>query len=131
MLLWPGACSVHVIFSERALVRLKTDHPDALVLAHPECEERVLRLADHIGSTTSILKYAKKSPAQSFIVVTESGIIHQMKKACPDKTFIPAPAGQRLRLQRVPVHEAEHPREGVPLHAGSDSPRSRCRRTCG
>jgi quinolinate synthetase A subunit/nicotinate-nucleotide pyrophosphorylase len=119
MLLWPGACSVHVIFSERAIVRLKTDHPDALVLAHPECEERVLRLADHIGSTTSILEYAKKSPAQSFIVVTESGIIHQMKKACPEKTF--RPRGQRVRLQRVPLHEAEHPREGVPLHAGSEA----------
>jgi quinolinate synthase len=102
MLLWPGACSVHVIFSERALVRLKTDHPEALVLAHPECEERVLRLADHIGSTTSILEYAKKSPAQSFIVVTESGIIHQMKKACPEKTFIPAPADNGCACNECP-----------------------------
>lgn len=91
MLLWPGSCSVHVTFSERQIVRLKEAHPDALVLAHPECEERVLRLADHIGSTTSILEFAKKSPAQRFIVATESGIIHQMKKACPEKTFIPAP----------------------------------------
>jgi quinolinate synthase len=91
MLLWPGACSVHVTFSERLLVRLKARHPDALVLAHPECEDRVLRHADHIGSTTSIFEYAKKSPARSFIVATESGIIHQMKKACPDKEFIPAP----------------------------------------
>ncbi len=91
MLLWPGSCSVHVTFSERQIVRLKEAHPDALVLAHPECEERVLRLADHIGSTTSILDFAKKSPAQRFIVATESGIIHQMKKACPEKTFIPAP----------------------------------------
>jgi quinolinate synthase len=91
MVLWPGSCSVHVTFSERRIVRLKAEHPDALVLAHPECEERVLRLADHVGSTTSILTYATKSPATSFIVVTEAGIIHQMKKACPDKTFIPAP----------------------------------------
>ena len=91
MVLWPGACSVHVIFSERRLIRLKAEHPDALVLAHPECEERVLRLADHVGSTTSILKYATTSQARSFIVVTEAGIIHQMKKACPDKEFIPAP----------------------------------------
>ncbi|MBE3134909.1 MAG: quinolinate synthase NadA, partial [Acidobacteria bacterium] len=91
MVLWPGSCSVHVTFSERQLVRLKVVHPEALVLAHPECEERVLRLADHIGSTTSILEFTKTSPARSFIVVTESGIIHQMKKACPDKVFIPAP----------------------------------------
>ncbi len=102
MLLWPGACSVHVIFSERAIVRLKAEHPDALVLAHPECEERVLRLADHIGSTTSILEYARKSPAQSFIVATESGIIHQMKKACPDKTFIPAPADNGCACNECP-----------------------------
>jgi quinolinate synthase len=102
MLLWPGDCSVHVIFSERAIVRLKTDHPGALVLAHPECEERVLRLADHIGSTTSILEYAKKSPAGSFIVVTESGIIHQMKKACPDKTFIPAPTDSGCACNECP-----------------------------
>jgi quinolinate synthase len=91
MVLWPGACSVHVTFSERRLIRLKAEHPDALVLAHPECEESVLRLADHVGSTTSILKYATTSPAPRFIVVTEAGIIHQMKKACPDKEFIPAP----------------------------------------
>ncbi len=91
MVLWPGACSVHVTFSERALVRLKIQHPDAVVLAHPECQENILRLADHIGSTTSILKFAIGSPAKTFIVVTESGIIHQMKKACPDKVFIPAP----------------------------------------
>jgi quinolinate synthase len=91
MVLWPGSCSVHVTFSERRILRLKAEHPEALVLAHPECEERVLRLADHIGSTTSILTYATTSPARAFIVVTESGLIHQMKKACPDKVFIPAP----------------------------------------
>ena len=102
MRLWPGACSVHVIFSERAIVRLKVEHPDALVLAHPECEERVLALADHIGSTTSILEYAKTSPARSFIVVTESGIIHQMKKACPDKMFIPAPPDNGCACNECP-----------------------------
>jgi quinolinate synthase len=91
MVLWPGSCSVHVTFSERRLIRLKAEHPEALVLAHPECEEPVLRLADHIGSTTSILNYATTSPARSFIVATEAGIIHQMKKAAPEKTFIPAP----------------------------------------
>jgi quinolinate synthase len=91
MVLWPGSCSVHVTFSERRIIRLKAENPEALVLAHPECEEAVLRLADHIGSTTSILNYAIKSPAKIFIVATEAGILHQMKKACPGKTFIPAP----------------------------------------
>jgi quinolinate synthase len=91
MVLWPGACSVHVTFSERMLVRLKAEHPDALVLAHPECQDGILRLADHIGSTTSILNYAITSPARTFVIATESGILHQMKKACPEKLFIPAP----------------------------------------
>jgi quinolinate synthase len=91
MVLWPGVCSVHVSFSERQLLRLKAEHPEALVLAHPECEAHILRLADHIGSTTSILEFAKKSEAAAFIVVTEAGIIHQMRKACPHKVFIPAP----------------------------------------
>jgi len=102
MVLWPGSCSVHVIFSERRILRLKAEHPDALVLAHPECEERVLRLADHIGSTTSILNYGIKSPARSFIVVTEPGIIHQMKKACPDKEFIPAPPENQCACNECP-----------------------------
>jgi quinolinate synthase len=91
MVLWPGSCSVHVMFSERQIVRLKADHPDALVVAHPECEDRVLRLADYIGSTTALLNYTMSSAAQAFIVVTEAGIIHQMKKASPGKVFIPAP----------------------------------------
>jgi quinolinate synthase len=102
MVLWPGSCSVHVTFSERQLIRLKAEHPEALVLAHPECEERVLRLADHVGSTTSILKYAVSSPAQSFIVATEAGIIHQMKKACPGKTFIPAPPDSGCSCNECP-----------------------------
>jgi quinolinate synthase len=91
MVLWPGACSVHVTFSERMLIRLKAEHPDAVVLAHPECLDGILRLADHVGSTTSILTHAIASPARTFIVATESGILHQMTKACPDKVFIPAP----------------------------------------
>jgi quinolinate synthase len=102
MVLWPGSCSVHVTFSERQIIRLKAEHPDALVLAHPECEQHVLRHADHIGSTTSILTYAVKSPARSFIVVTEAGIIHQMKKACPDKTFIPAPSENGCSCNECP-----------------------------
>jgi quinolinate synthase len=102
MVLWPGSCSVHVTFSERRLIRLKAEHPDALVLAHPECEERVLRLADHVGSTTSILKYAVASPARRFIVVTEAGILHQMKKASPDKEFIPAPPDSGCSCNECP-----------------------------
>ena len=89
--LWQGSCIVHEMFSERSLVQLKERHPHALVLAHPECTESVLRHADYVGSTTGILNYAKQSPAAEFIVATESGIIHQMEKACPDKIFISAP----------------------------------------
>ena len=91
MLLWDGSCIVHEIFSEQELVRLKARHPNALVLAHPECEEAVLRHADHIGSTSSIRRYATESPATAFIVATEAGILHQMQKDNPGKTFIPAP----------------------------------------
>lgn len=90
MRLWPGTCMVHEMFSERSLVQLKERHPKALVLAHPECSEAVLRHGDYIGSTTGILNYAKQSPASEFIIATEGGILHQMQKACPDKTFIPA-----------------------------------------
>ena len=91
MFLWNGACMVHEIFSMEKIVKLKVRHPLAKVIAHPECEASVLALADYIGSTTGILKYAEKSDAQEFIVVTESGILHQMQKASPHKTFIPAP----------------------------------------
>ena len=91
MLLWNGACMVHEIFSMEKIVKLKVRHPLAKVIAHPECEAPVLALADYIGSTTGILKYAEKSDAQEFIVVTESGILHQMQKTSPHKTFIPAP----------------------------------------
>jgi quinolinate synthase len=91
MALWPGTCVVHETFSERKLVELKVAHPGAVVLAHPECEEAVLRHADVIASTTGLLVAAKERPARTFIVVTEPGILHQMQKACPGKTFIPAP----------------------------------------
>ena len=91
MVLWNGACMVHEIFSMEKIVKLKVRHPNAKVIAHPECEAPVLALADYIGSTTGILKYAEKSDAQEFIVVTESGILHQMQKSSPHKTFIPAP----------------------------------------
>lgn len=91
MVLWQGSCMVHETFSEKKMVQLKMQHPEAEVIAHPECEEAVLRHADYIGSTTALLKYCQKSDRTSFIVVTEPGIIHQMQKAAPDKQFIPAP----------------------------------------
>ena len=91
MILWPGSCIVHETFSERKLIGIKTRHPEAKVLAHPECEEPVLRLADFIGSTSALLKYAVESPDKEFIIATEAGILHQMQKAAPSKTFIPAP----------------------------------------
>lgn len=91
MLLWDGACMVHEIFSEQKLVRLKARHPNAPILAHPECETPVLALADHIGSTSSIRRFAREHPATEFIVATETGILHQMQKDSPGKTFIPAP----------------------------------------
>ena len=91
MVLWEGACIVHEIFSEQKLVRLQSRHPNALTLAHPECEEAVLRHADHVGSTSSIRRFAADSPATEFIVATEAGILHQMQKDNPGKTFIPAP----------------------------------------
>ena len=91
MVLWNGACMVHEIFSLEKITKLKIRHPQAKVIAHPECEEPVLAIADYIGSTTGLLNYSKKSDAQEFIVVTETGILHQMQKDCPNKTFIPAP----------------------------------------
>ncbi len=91
MLLWNGACMVHEIFSLEKITKLKVRHPKALVIAHPECEDAVLQVADFIGSTTQLLKYAVASSAQEFIVATETGILHQMQKDAPHKTFIPAP----------------------------------------
>ena len=91
MVLWNGACIVHEIFSLEKITKLKIRHPNAKVIAHPECEEPVLCVADFIGSTSSLLKYTKENPATEFIVATESGIIHQMQIQFPSKTFIPAP----------------------------------------
>lgn len=91
MLLWDGACHVHEQFSVEKIIELKKQYPDAIVLAHPECKSVVLKLADMIGSTAALLKYAVKSDKKQFIVATESGIIHEMRKQCPQKTFIPAP----------------------------------------
>jgi quinolinate synthase len=91
MVLWNGSCMVHELFSVKKITKLKMRHPEAKVIAHPECEEAVLREADFIGSTNALLKYTAQNPAHEFIVVTESGIIHQMKIQSPFKTFIAAP----------------------------------------
>jgi len=91
MLLWNGACMVHEIFSQRKILNLSRLYPEAEVIVHPECEESVLQLADYIGSTTQLLDYTIRSRAESFIVATESGIIHQMQLKSPGKSFIPAP----------------------------------------
>jgi quinolinate synthase len=91
LVLWNGACMVHEIFSQQRILKLKSQHPNAKFIAHPECEEVILSMADYIGSTTGLLKYTIENPAKEFIVATESGIIHQMEKANPHKTFIPAP----------------------------------------
>ena len=91
MVVWDGACHVHEQFSVETLVELKKAHPGAKVLAHPECKKAVIILADKVGSTAALLKYAQESDEKEFIVATESGILHEMRKSCPDKTFIPAP----------------------------------------
>lgn len=91
MVLWQGSCMVHENFSEKKIIQLKIQHPDAEIIAHPECEPPVLRHATYIGSTSALLKYVQASAKEAFIVATEPGIIHQMQKQAPDKRFIPAP----------------------------------------
>ncbi len=102
MLLWNGACMVHEIFSLEKITKLKIRHPKAKVIAHPECEEVVLRVADYIGSTTGLLKYSLDNEASEFIVVTETGILHQMQKNSPHKTFIPAPPNNSCACNDCP-----------------------------
>lgn len=102
MVLWDGACMVHEIFSREKIIKLKERHPDAKLIAHPECEEAVLELADFIGSTTALLNYTKKSNSNSFIVATESGILHQMILSSPDKEFIPAPPNNKCACNDCP-----------------------------
>ena len=89
--LWPGTCQVHVTFSERKIIELKTKHPNALFIAHPECEPHVLRHADFIGSTRRLLERVTDGPEEEFIVGTETGILHTMQKAAPHRTLIGAP----------------------------------------
>jgi quinolinate synthase len=91
MVLWDGACMVHEIFSLEKITKLKIRHPNAKVIAHPECEDPILRQADFIGSTTALLNYTKKDDGMEYIVATETGILHQMQLSSPRKTFIPAP----------------------------------------
>lgn len=89
MVIWNGSCQVHEIFSETEVINLMSKYPDAQVLAHPECPDNILAYADFIGSTTNIINEATKNPASQFIILTEPGVIHQMKKAAPEKEFIP------------------------------------------
>ncbi|MBC7566478.1 MAG: quinolinate synthase NadA [Pedobacter sp.] len=128
LVLWNGACMVHEIFSREKITKLKERHPSAKFIAHPECEEAVLQMADYIGSTTGLLKYTTNSDAKEFIVATESGIIHQMEKANPSKTFIPAPPNNNCACNDCPYMKRntleklylclknEYPEVTVPAH---------------
>jgi quinolinate synthase len=102
MLLWNGACMVHEIFSLEKIIRLKVRHPKAKFIAHPECESELLAIADFIGSTTQLLKYTQTDSSMDFIVATETGILHQMQKASPNKTFIPAPPNNNCACNDCP-----------------------------
>ncbi|HEY0055577.1 MAG TPA: quinolinate synthase NadA [Pedobacter sp.] len=102
LVLWNGACMVHEIFSMQRITKLKDKHPEAKFIAHPECEDVVLRMADYIGSTTGLLNYTINNPEKEFIVATESGIIHQMEKSNPGKVFIPAPPNNSCACNDCP-----------------------------
>ncbi len=102
LVLWNGACMVHEIFSQERIDQLRSDYPEAKFIAHPECEEHILDAADYIGSTSGLLKYTKEQQADVFIVATESGIIHQMQKASPNKLFIPAPPNNACACNDCP-----------------------------
>jgi len=102
MLLWNGSCMVHEIFSREKITKLKVRHPKAKVIAHPECEQPILELADFIGSTTGLLKYTLQDNSQEYIVATETGILHQMQKSAPHKTFIAAPPNNSCACNDCP-----------------------------
>ena len=102
LVIWQGSCIVHETFSEKKIVELKIAHPEAEIIAHPECEPSVLRHATYIGSTTGLLKYCQQSDSETFIVATEPGIIHQMEKKAPQKHFIPAPAMNNCACNECP-----------------------------
>lgn len=109
MVVYPGSCIVHETFSDKALVQLKLQHPEAQILAHPECEERVLRHADFIGSTSALISHAERSPARCFLIATEPGVIHEMKKRAPQKEFIPVPSDDGCACNLCP-----HMRKNTP-----------------
>jgi len=102
MLLWDGTCIVHETFSERKIIDLKAQYPNAKIIAHPECEDSILNRADFIGSTSKLLKYVQEDIAKDYIVVTESGIIHQMEKLAPGKNYIPAPPDKSCNCNECP-----------------------------
>ncbi|MCK9218744.1 MAG: quinolinate synthase NadA [Bacteroidales bacterium] len=102
MVLWNGSCEVHDIINLESVIRLKTENPDALLIAHPECKGVILELADYIGSTTGLLQFTIENKARKFIVATETGIIHQMKKASPDKEFLIVPANESCSCNDCP-----------------------------
>lgn len=102
MVLWNGACMVHEIFSHERITKLKARHPEAKLIAHPECEAHILEIADYIGSTTGLLHFTQRDDAQAYIVATETGILHQMQKASPHKTFIPAPPNNNCACNDCP-----------------------------
>lgn len=102
MVLWDGACMVHEIFSQEKINKLMREYPEAEFIAHPECEDHLLKMADYIGSTTGLLKYTINSPSKVFIVATEAGILHQMQKSSPDKIFIPAPPENNCACNECP-----------------------------
>jgi quinolinate synthase len=102
MLIWDGVCIVHETFSEKKLLAIKVEYPNAPILAHPECEESILRHADFIGSTSAIRRYATQNDSMQFIVATEEGILHQMRKDNPGKEFIPAPPESGCQCNQCP-----------------------------
>lgn len=102
MLLWDGSCIVHETFSERKILELQLEHPEAKIIAHPECEEIVLNKADYIGSTSKLLSYVQEDDSSAYIVATEPGIIHQMQKLAPHKNFIPAPPESNCSCNECP-----------------------------
>lgn len=123
MTLWPGACMIHEQFSETELLRLKAQHPGAMIAAHPECPEGILLHADHVGSTRAILQYVLESPAEVFIIATELHIIHQMEKAAPHKRFIAAPGADGSCNCATCPHMAKNTLEKIYLCMVNGSPR--------
>jgi quinolinate synthase len=102
MVLWEGSCEVHDIIKTEAVIQLKADHPDAKLIAHPECKAVILQMADFIGSTTALLNFTQRDPAKEFIVATETGILHQMKKSSPDKKFYVVPTDKTCSCNDCP-----------------------------